>query len=112
MRTLTRQLATMLSSVCVVSCSASDSTPTFSVSDSAGIAIVESRSPDWDSAAAWHVDSIPDFRLSEDQDDNLFQIATPRVVSDGHIAFLNRGACEVRFYDREARIVAKTGRCG
>lgn len=109
---MTRQLATMLSSLSVISCSASDRSPTFSVRDSAGIAIIESRSPVWDSAASWYVDSMPDFRLSEQQDDNLFQIGTPRSTSNGHVVFLNRGACEVRYHDSAGKLIARSGRCG
>jgi hypothetical protein len=85
---------------------------TYSVRDSAGVAIVESASPAWTESEAWRVDPVPVLDVSGQADEELFRIGSPVVPSDGRLVLFNGGACEVRFYDEAGNRPGASGRCG
>lgn len=84
----------------------------FQVSDSAGIQIIRSEHPTWEEDEGWQVDPAPTLDISGEDDEGLFRLGSPRVMSDGRIVLFNGGNCEVRFYSDTGDLLATYGRCG
>jgi hypothetical protein len=99
--------------ISVVGCQSNDApSASYSVRDSAGIQIVESVWPAWSEEESWRVDSVPTLDLSGQEDADLFDISSARILGDGQIVFFNGGACEVRFYNDTGERLTTAGRCG
>jgi hypothetical protein len=85
------------------------------VSDSAGIQIVENHEPRWPDARSWRLSDQPllDIGVLEgDADYQLFQVAGAVRLTDGRIVVANAGTDELRFYDPAGRYLSSAGRRG
>lgn len=86
------------------------------VTDSAGVAIVESREGAWDEGDAWRLDTVPSVRIGgEEQGDaayDLLQVGDAIRLSDGSIALINNGTSDIRIYDAAGRHRRTVGRAG
>ncbi|MCJ7626943.1 MAG: hypothetical protein MUO50_01025 [Longimicrobiales bacterium] len=83
-----------------------------SVSDSAGIEIVENLRPQWMDGEGWWVDSTPLFDLSGQDDEELFRPGSPWLLDDGRLVLFNWGTSQVRFYDEGMEFIASSGQRG
>jgi hypothetical protein len=85
------------------------------VEDSAGITIVTSREPAWDSNG-WSLSEQPVLQIGVIDGDSVYQLFRVRDdvrLSDGRIAIANDGSDELRYFDatgRHIRNVAHSGR--
>jgi hypothetical protein len=82
------------------------------VRDSAGIAIVESRAPQWESGKEWSVTPDPVLRVGSVEGQEpylLFRVTDGVVFSDGRIAVLNTGTQEVRLYSEAGEHLGTIG---
>lgn len=76
--------------------------PAFTVADSAGVAIVESRRPLWERGSGWILSREPEVAIGQREGDErylLSEVAGVRRLSDGRIAILDAGSYRVRVYD-------------
>ena len=88
------------------------STEAFQVADSAGVAIVESARPLWDSGEGWTLSPEPEVVIGLVEGDEkylLSQVVGVRRLSDGRIAVLDAGAYRVRVYDSTGRHLMDLG---
>jgi hypothetical protein len=86
----------------------------FSARDSAGVRIVESTSPAWDSAAAWTIDSTLLVVGTADAaaDQQLHRISGAVRLADGTLVIANGGSRQLLRYDRTGKFLGATGREG
>ncbi len=118
-------VVTALSSACASDSPRDDAT--FSVRDSAGIRIVDSRSPVWGTASVWRVDSLPHFVIGEREIDlaATVQATTPEssayhfdavraaeLRDDGGVIVLEGGSSELRRFDGSGAHLWSVGRLG
>jgi len=87
----------------------------WSATDSAGVTIVESRAPAWDSAGAWRVDSEPALDVTEAGEGADYQFT--RVVGvarfgDGRIVVGDAGSNDVRVYGADGTFLTRVGAAG
>lgn len=76
--------------------------PSFAVSDSAGVEVLTTAVPPWDTGGAWTVDSVPILRIGllEGDAPYLFQDITGVLrLGDGRIVVADGLAKEIRFFD-------------
>lgn len=89
---------------------------TATITDSAGVSIVESREPVWESGQGWRLDTVPAVRIGGDEESDpaydLLQVNDVIRLGDGRIALINSGTSEVRIYDRAGRHLRTVGRAG
>jgi len=86
-----------------------------SVRDSAGIEIVENRTPVWTEAAGWSVDPDPLVEVGaiDGAEPYLFQrVGQVLGLGGGPFAVVDGGAAEIRIFDREGSWVRTVGRRG
>jgi hypothetical protein len=96
-------------------CGDGEPEPTFTVRDSAGIAIVESSVPLWGAGGGWTVATEPTVTIgSPDGPDSesLYRVRGALRLHDGRIVVANSGSDELRFYDADATYHSATGRAG
>jgi hypothetical protein len=85
------------------------------VRDSAGIAIVENRSPSWTAATAWRLSDSPALRMGVmggDSAHEFYGIAGVVRLSSGTLVVANSGTHQLRYYDATGRLVSTAGRQG
>ena len=85
------------------------------VRDSAGITIVENRTPSWGEGEGWTVADTPSLDigvLDGPQEYQFFELAGAVRLADGRIAAANAGSGEIRFFDEEGRFLDAVGRQG
>ena len=89
---------------------------TATITDSAGVSIVESHEPVWESGQGWRLDTVPAVRIGGDEESDpaydLLQVNDVIRLSDGRIALINNGTSEVRLYDPAGRHLRTVGRAG
>jgi hypothetical protein len=102
-----------LTSVLISGCGPQNNTPTeFTVTDSAGVAIVESTRPIWSEGEGWTVAPEPEVVIGEADGDEGYLLDEVRDVkrfTDGRIAILNGGSSQVRVYDPAGRHLFDVG---
>ena len=75
---------------------------TFQTADSAGVTIVESSQPLWESGDGWTLSAEPEVVIGKMEGDERYlldRVAGARRLSDGRIAILDVGSHRVRVYD-------------
>jgi hypothetical protein len=85
------------------------------IRDSAGVAIVESHSPQWSDGDGWSLSREPLVRIGSVEGAPEYQFSRIEGavrLSDGRIVVADAGANEVRFFDAAGRFLTKTGRRG
>lgn len=85
------------------------------VRDSAGVRIVESTAPSWDSASAWRVADTPSVVIGREDGapaEQLFNVRSAARFPDGRIAVANAGTSEIRIFDPAGRPLSTLGRQG
>ncbi len=83
--------------------------------DSAGVAIVESTSPEWKPGDEWRVSATPSVTIGETEGEDeyqLFRVVGARRLADGRIVVANWGSQELRFYDESGRYLNAVGKRG
>jgi hypothetical protein len=88
---------------------------TTAVRDSAGIAIVENRSPAWTEATAWRLSDSPTLSMGVmggDSAQEFYGIAGAVRLSDGTIVVANSGTHQLRYYTADGALVTTAGRRG
>ncbi len=97
-------LFTVLSAFLPTACQWGQSgSETFSVVDSAGVTIAESKRPLWEKGEAWTIAREPEVVIGLREGDERYllnEVGGVRRLSDGRIAILDRGSYRVRVYDR------------
>jgi hypothetical protein len=86
--------------------------PSFAVSDSAGVEVVTTLVPIWDSAGQWTIDPDPILRLglTEGDEPYLFQdIQGVVLLEDGRIVVADGLSRELRFFDSSGSYLLKAG---
>jgi hypothetical protein len=95
-------------------CSASGAVRPVSIRDSAGIRVVENRSPVWDSVP-WRVAGRPTARIGHAGDDETRQLHFPTSavrLASGTIVVAERGNARLRFFDAAGNPLRSAGREG
>ena len=83
--------------------------------DSAGVTIVENRTPAWTEADAWRIADTPSLDMGAaagDPDQEFYQIRGVTRLSDGTIVVANGGSSELRYYDADGTFRTRAGRKG
>jgi hypothetical protein len=83
-------------------CSGTAGRSTLTMSDSAGVIIVESHAPLWSPEDGWRLSEAPLVTIGtvEGADEyQLFRVRSVRRLADGRIVIANSGTNELRFYD-------------
>jgi hypothetical protein len=99
----------------LLGCSTDAPTETTTSIDSAGVQIVESLKPQWDSASGWRVAEIPILDLTTSGTGpahEFYQVRAALVLPGGGIVVANRSSGEVRFFDTSGRHLRSVGRLG
>jgi hypothetical protein len=106
-------LFTTLSLVLLTACKRREpSAKAFWAADSAGVTIVESTHPLWESGEGWTLSREPEVVIGLAEGDErylLSQVAGVRRLSDGRIAILDAGSNRVRVYDSTGRHLMDLG---
>ena len=82
--------------------------------DSAGVTIVESHKPAWESGGGWRIgDLLTSIGIREGPSEYLLFVASDATrLSDGGIVVANSGTSELRFYGPDGRFLTSVGRTG
>jgi hypothetical protein len=83
-----------------------------SVTDSAGIRIVENEAPLWPPDGGWRIEDEPSLTIGNAQGDasyQLFRVAGATILPDGRIVVANSGTSELRFFDEEGAFLTSAG---
>jgi hypothetical protein len=85
-----------------------------SIRDSAGIAIVESRLPSWESGTEWRVGQllVSIGEATGELEYELFRVLDATRLSDGTVAVANMSTSEIRLFDAAGRFLRSLGRVG
>lgn len=87
-------------------------TPAVSVRDSAGVEIVASHRPRWDSATAWSLAAEPDLvvgAVAGDPAQTLSRVVGGVRTPDGRLVVADGGSDQLRFYTDRGRFVRAVG---
>ena len=87
----------------------------YTVSDSAGVTIVESISPAWNDAQGWTVGPENTLEIGEASAEEPYvfsQIGGVLQLSDGRLVVADGGSSEIRFFDSDGRFLLAAGREG
>lgn len=106
------QYAIALLALALAGCGRDAERSTSTVSDSAGITIVESRAPLWGPEDAWRLSQTPLVTIGtvEGADEyQLFRVRSARRLADGRIVIANAGTNELRFYDADGSFLFTRG---
>ena len=85
------------------------------VTDSAGVRLVSSARPAWDSAGAWVIDTTPLRAVGGDERDSmaiLQLVAGAMRQSDGTLVVADRGSSQLKYFDGSGRLLRTVGRKG
>jgi hypothetical protein len=104
-------------SVAIHACAGPTPQSSFTIRDSAGVAIAVSTSARWDAAPVerWRVGTDPILDLSttgEGPEHEFFRVSDALRLSDGRIVVANSGSSQVRVYSPEGAHLASIGREG
>jgi hypothetical protein len=89
--------------------------PTYTVRDSAGIQIVESSRPAWQSSSRWQLAPEPSLRIGSANGEPQYLLHSVRGASrldDGRIVIANGGDKSLRFFAADGRFITSVGRGG
>ena len=95
-----------------LSCSGSEETAAYTITDSAGVEIVMNLGAQWQHGAGWSVDPEPSLTIGTATGDpgyELYEVTGAVRLSDGDIAVLNSASHEIRFYDSNGQHVRSVG---
>jgi len=95
-----------------ISCTGAMDRGAYTVRDSAGIEIIESRAPAWREGSGWRVVEPALVQIGVTEGDERYQLFDAQQVarlSDGTILVLNAGTQEIRFYDATGRFLRSIG---
>ncbi len=93
-------------------CSGTAGRSTLTMSDSAGVIIVESHAPLWSPEEGWRLSDAPLVTIGtvEGADEyQLFRVRSVRRLTDGRIVIANSGTNELRFYDADGTYLFTRG---
>lgn len=112
-----RTLATTLAAILTIGGAADPLSPqqSVSVTDSAGISIVETRAPAWTAGAGWRLDTEPILTIGEESGDlnYMFQgVSHALRLDDGTIVVADRRASEIRLFDPAGVFIRTLGGSG
>lgn len=85
------------------------------ISDSAGIRIVESSAPAWTESSAWRVEPEPIVSIGVVEGEEAYLLHTVMGLTrldDGVIIAANMGTSDLRFYDAQGNHIRSVGRAG
>lgn len=101
-RPLTRALVACLTA-CAIGCAAEPATPPNVSRDSAGVTIVESQAPLWDSSTAWRVAAAPRLvigpRSETDTARQFTRITGVTRLTSGNVVVLDAATMDLRWFD-------------
>ncbi len=103
-----------LASILTMNC-ASNSSPDVTVTDSAGVLIVENHGPVPENGGGWILSPEPTLTIGTIEGDPSYQfygISGVRRLSDGRIGVVNTGSQEVRFYGAGGEFLRTFGQRG
>ena len=104
---------TTLSLVLLTACRRHESSAeAFTLADSAGVSIVESFHPLWESGEGWTLSREPEVVIGQTEGDDkyvLIRVTGVRRLSDGRIAILDAGSSRLRIYDSTGRHLMDLG---
>lgn len=83
-----------------------------SVTDSAGVTIVESSAPEWSEEAEWRISAEPYLEVGSVDGEEPYLLQGVRAVttlSDGRVAVAMSGDNTIRFYDAQGRYLSRVG---
>lgn len=108
---------TLLPTLATTACAGGDDSPPVvtTVSDSAGIPIVENRVDTAALRSGWSIAAQPQLTiggLDAPESQQLFEIAGARRLPDGRIAVADGGSAEIRIYDAAGTLLTVHGRRG
>ena len=96
-------------------CGSADAPSTAIVVDSAGIRIVESRSPEWSEGDGWRVSTEPLLSIgSQDGSDGVAfgRLSGVYILDEERLAVLDEGAAQIGFFSHDGRRLSTFGRSG
>jgi len=111
---LKRLSVLFLASILTMNC-ASNSNPDVTVTDSAGVLIVENHGPVPENGSGWILSSEPTLTIGTiegDPDYQFYGISGVRRLSGGRIGVVNTGSQEVRFYGAGGEFLRTFGQRG
>lgn len=111
-RCLPRALAVLLTASPLLACTQDQPPPSFSTTDSAGVVIVQNRGDLAPGRLLAEAPSLVIGTADGDENDQLFQVAGIRRLSDGRIGVVNAGTHQVRFYLPDGTFQTGYGRRG
>ena len=95
-----------------VACADASSPAAFSVTDSAGVRIIESQHPEWVGDRGWRVSQEPILQIGERDGDEavqFFGLTGGLQMSDGRIVVLNSGSNTVRVFSEAGEFITEFG---
>ena len=112
---LVRRIGTGLALAALVSCARDAGTSALQRRDSAGVEIVESRTPRWSDADAWTIDDRPALTIGDEAGDAEYQFSLVRGMlrlPNGQIIVSDDRAGRLWFFDATGTLLKSTGRSG
>ncbi|MGI9038328.1 MAG: hypothetical protein ACR2GQ_05660 [Gemmatimonadota bacterium] len=84
------------------------------VSDSAGVTIVENHAPAWGPGDGWRLDTLPEVTIGaiDGPPEYTFAAPVPYLLHDGRILVADLGAQELRYYSASGEHLRTAGRAG
>lgn len=103
-----RKCVLLMATVTLAACAATDSVEQapYTLIDSAGIQIVESRRPLWSEGEGWVLDSVP---LLEVALDELYRVRGAYLLPDRRLVVANGGSLQIIIFDPDGRPVRRLG---
>lgn len=94
---------------------APNAVPAFATRDSAGVSIIETGLPLWDSVPGWTVDTVPFFSVGQEDGEDPYMIgfsAGAFLRDDGSVVVADGRNRELRLFDADGRYLETKGRKG
>ncbi|MGD2215350.1 MAG: 6-bladed beta-propeller [Gemmatimonadales bacterium] len=111
-RTPLERYASALLALAAVACGGVAERSTLTMSDSAGVTIVESHAPTWGPEHGWRLSEAPLVTIGtvEGADEyQLYRVRSAVRLAEGRIVVANAGTGELRFYDADGTYLFKRG---
>jgi hypothetical protein len=96
----------------VSACSGPDNGDLYTVHDSLGITVVESRGPAWEEGEGWSFSPEPSLQIGERDGEDAFQffgVTGGTRLPDGRLVILNSGTRTIRVFSAEGGFLAEFG---
>ena len=100
---------------------ATETEPTFTVWDSAGIEIVENHAPEWAAGESWAFDTVPEFvlggaddlgALANDSSQLIWEVVGLARLEDGRVAVLSSMGKQLLLFEPSGELSGTIGRAG